>query len=123
MKAPNSCGLMRTTVVSLTTSSAAPTPASCTKSAPVMVRSPSNHMIRRKPAGVLGIARLDLQRGVGNPEPAIQLMGDFMQQAVVGPRARAHQVRRHGGVRGAFPPHVAVVGIAFVTQDTQRGLH
>jgi len=28
---------------------------------------------------------------VGNLEPAIELMGDVMQQAIVEPRARAHR--------------------------------
>src|SRR5215475_3656731 len=57
----------------------------------------SNHVIRRKPAHVLRIPRLDLQRGVGNPEPVLQLVADFVQKMVVKPRAGAHQMRRHGG--------------------------
>ena len=69
-------------------------------------------MIRRKPAGVLAVSRLHLQCGMGDPEPAVQFMGDVVQQAIVEPCARAHEMRCHGGFGGAHRPDVKIVNFS-----------
>ncbi len=83
----------------------------------------SDHMIRREPAGVLGVARFDLQRRMGNPEPVIQFMADFVEQAIVEPGARADQMRRHGGFGGAHRPNVKIVDFADARKPEQIVLH
>src|SRR5258707_3514781 len=83
----------------------------------------SDDVVRCEPTNLLGVAGLDLQRGMGNLEAVFQLLADFVQQAIVEPRSGAHQMRRQGGFGGAHRPDMKIVDFAYAGKPVQIALH
>src|SRR5262249_51324458 len=84
---------------------------------------PSDHVVWRKPTRMLGVTSLDLQRGMRNFKSVLELVADFVQQPIVKPRSRAHQMRRQGGFGCAHRPDVKIVDFAHAGKSVQIALH
>ena len=56
-------------------------------------------------------------------EPVLQLLADFMQQAIVEARAGPHETRRQRRFGGAHGPDVKVVDFAHARKVAQIALH
>src|SRR5262245_51980633 len=76
------------------------------------------------PAGIdVQVSPLDLQRGVLDAKPVVQLAGDLPQQLVLVGNIRHHQVGGEGDLCSAEAPDVHVVNFGDSGQPSQVFFH